>query len=193
MTNLLSMSPHSEILKSRTFVELTDSMCELLNRDWEFRPQFKFACAQLLAGSILLNCNNNEAVMLNTVESYGRTKDVDAHREPFGTIKGVAIPTTLSPPTKTRYKDVWPTTHASTYLLCRASGHITRSLTCRPYTVFTLSKFDQNHSGNAMIWSDLSEYCKGSSSKREQCITSDQHDQGFKGTMQLRWSSYLDY
>ncbi|ORZ09370.1 hypothetical protein BCR41DRAFT_293443, partial [Lobosporangium transversale] len=59
---------------------LTDSMCELLNRDWEFRPQFKFACAQLLAGSILLNCNNNEAVMLNTVESYGRTKDVDAHR-----------------------------------------------------------------------------------------------------------------
>jgi hypothetical protein len=37
-------------------------------------------------------------------------KNVDIHHEPFGNKKHNAIPTSLSPPHKTRYFDVWPTT-----------------------------------------------------------------------------------
>ncbi|KAG1038875.1 hypothetical protein G6F43_012616 [Rhizopus delemar] len=67
-----------------------------------------------LAGAILVNISNNQAVVLNTIEVYGRTKPVDVLCEPFGKIKGSAQPTSI-PPTaiRTRYPGLWPTTLAS--------------------------------------------------------------------------------
>ncbi|KAK3840329.1 MAG: hypothetical protein JOS17DRAFT_16065 [Linnemannia elongata] len=110
LENLLAASPYASTLLSRTFVELDGPLCELLNEDWCLQPQLQYACAQALAGSIFLNTKNGQAVINNTVEAYGRKKSVDTHRERFSTKKGVATMTSLPPPTKTRYKDVWPLT-----------------------------------------------------------------------------------
>ncbi|KAG0250800.1 hypothetical protein BGZ95_007078, partial [Linnemannia exigua] len=241
LDTLLTMSPYAKVLRTREFVELNEPMCDLLNEDWEFRPQLRYACAQILAGSILLNCNSGQAVIVNTIEIYGRTRGVEAHRESFCIRKSVAIPTSLPPSTRTRYTDVWPmtiyaqdgarlvigtqscnalvtsslrldlpeqasvggttlsfvlsTTDASnatkifldqqsvnaalvlaanknawavsnrsllyqlrqvktkfhdpsTYLLCRASSHFSRSHACQPYSIFSLTNFDQGHSGS---------------------------------------------
>ncbi|KAI9005463.1 hypothetical protein CLU79DRAFT_713113 [Phycomyces nitens] len=46
--------------------------------------------------------------MANTVEAYGRTKHVDAHRETFGKEKDASITTSIPPPIDTMYPDVWP-------------------------------------------------------------------------------------
>ncbi|KAG0245595.1 hypothetical protein BG011_002754, partial [Mortierella polycephala] len=97
-------------MRTRTFVELTDSICYLLNEDWNFQPQYRYGCAQMLAGCLLINTTNGHAVLANTVEVYGRTSMVDAHCEPFGLKKGVAIQTSLPKPSVAYYKDVWPST-----------------------------------------------------------------------------------
>ncbi|KAG0339319.1 hypothetical protein BG005_003509, partial [Podila minutissima] len=43
----------------------------------------------------------------------------------------------------------------STYRLCRASGYLTMRHTCSPYTVFTLTDFDQSHSRDGQAASTL--------------------------------------
>lgn len=53
--------------------------------------------------------------MINIIEVYGRTKSVNIHREPFGTKKQTTIETSLPPPVKIKYEDVWPTTLNSQY------------------------------------------------------------------------------
>ncbi|KAI8372878.1 uncharacterized protein BYT42DRAFT_578300 [Radiomyces spectabilis] len=47
--------------------------------DAEQQP--KFACAQVLSGSILKNVIKSDTILVNAVEAYGRTKSVDAHRQ----------------------------------------------------------------------------------------------------------------
>lgn len=114
LENLLLMSPYTTLLSQQNFVEISDQVCHFLNSDWEFFPQFRFFSAMALAGAILVNVSNNQAVILNTIEVYGRTKPVDVFCEPFGKIKGSAQPTSI-PPTaiRTRYPGLWPTTLAS--------------------------------------------------------------------------------
>ncbi|KAG0736600.1 hypothetical protein G6F57_011702 [Rhizopus arrhizus] len=73
-------------------------MCKLLNQDWEFHPQMRYFTAKIFSG----------AIMVNTVESYGRTKHVDGHREAFGRLKDTVVDTSLPPPIDTKYPDVWP-------------------------------------------------------------------------------------
>jgi len=91
-------------------MELTQDICALLNKDWQFYPQAKFFSATVLAGSILFNRSNNQAITINTMEMYGRTKNIDSHRESFGKLKAGAQTTSLPPSIKTLYPDVWPTT-----------------------------------------------------------------------------------
>ncbi|KAF9922026.1 hypothetical protein BGZ67_010764, partial [Mortierella alpina] len=105
--------PYTSTVLSRTFVELNSPMCELLNEAWTDQPQLQYACAQILAGSIFYNTQNGEAFINNTVEVYGRKLSVDAHRERFTVKKGVVSKTSL-PPSRTRYKDVWPLTLSDT-------------------------------------------------------------------------------
>ncbi|CEG77794.1 hypothetical protein RMATCC62417_12488 [Rhizopus microsporus] len=62
----------------------------------------------ILAGSILLNRNKSQAVMINTAELHGCTKIVDGHRESFGYHKDRIHTTPLPPPLKTIHPDVWP-------------------------------------------------------------------------------------
>ncbi|KAI8335541.1 hypothetical protein BC941DRAFT_515043 [Chlamydoabsidia padenii] len=69
LENFINMSPYNTLLSQRNYVEISEHVCNLLNSDWEFFPQFP--------GAILINTGNNQAVILNTIEVYGRTKPVD--------------------------------------------------------------------------------------------------------------------
>ncbi|KAI9306974.1 hypothetical protein BJ944DRAFT_144408, partial [Cunninghamella echinulata] len=100
---------YRDVLLERNYTELNDNICTLLNDDWILRPQMKYYSAQILAGAILVNENNGQAVVINTIEVYGRKNTVDIHREGFGTEKGFSISSSL-PPSKTRYPNIWPTT-----------------------------------------------------------------------------------
>ncbi|KAF9317678.1 hypothetical protein BGZ91_005312 [Linnemannia elongata] len=80
---VLSTSPYAASIQRRKYTELDNGVCELFNRDWEFFPHLRFACAKILAGCLLLNNQNGQVVIANTIEVYGRTRLVDAHREPF--------------------------------------------------------------------------------------------------------------
>ncbi|CEJ00250.1 hypothetical protein RMCBS344292_14311 [Rhizopus microsporus] len=109
LSNLFDTSPYSSLLKQREYTPLTDDICTLLNKDWQFYPQVKYFSATVFAGSIILNTNNNQAIMINTVEMYGRTKITDYHRESFGKLKNSVITNLLPPPIKTFHQNVWPT------------------------------------------------------------------------------------
>jgi hypothetical protein len=109
LEHLLSSSPYADRLAIRSYVELSDEICGLPNRDWQFWPHLRYASAVILAGCLLVK-KNGEAVIANTVEVYGRQKTVDIHREPFVVQKGHPVTTSLPPPIKTRYEKVWPVT-----------------------------------------------------------------------------------
>ncbi|ORX45326.1 hypothetical protein DM01DRAFT_1272379, partial [Hesseltinella vesiculosa] len=97
------------LLNTRSFVELTNEHCQqLLNYDWNLHLCMKHVTSQLLAGCFL-RLPSKKAIVVNTVEVYGRKKHVDIHREPFGNLKH-AITITSLPPSFARYKNVWPTT-----------------------------------------------------------------------------------
>ncbi|CAO3566087.1 unnamed protein product [Mortierella alpina] len=110
LEHLMSVSPYAGSLLTRKYVELNDNICELLNRDWRFSLLLRFACSKILSGCILLNTSNNQAILANTVEVYGRTRMVDAHREPFIVRKGCPVANSLPPSVNTSYKEVWPLT-----------------------------------------------------------------------------------
>ncbi|KAG0282240.1 hypothetical protein BGZ96_000713 [Linnemannia gamsii] len=107
---VLSTSPYAASIQRRKYTELDNGVCELFNRDWEFSPHLRFACAKILAGCLLLNNQNGQVIIANTIEVYGRTRLVDAHREPFVVRKGQPVANSLPPSIKTPYKNVWPTT-----------------------------------------------------------------------------------
>ncbi|KAG0195624.1 hypothetical protein BGX28_000978, partial [Mortierella sp. GBA30] len=110
LEQLFSVTPYASTLLSRTFVELDKAMCELLNDDWRLKPQLQYACAQMLAGAIMFNTKNGQAIIINTLEVYGRKQSIDAHCETFSVRKGVAIKSSLPPNTDFRYDGVWPLT-----------------------------------------------------------------------------------
>ncbi|OAQ34656.1 hypothetical protein K457DRAFT_121274 [Linnemannia elongata AG-77] len=99
-----------DALATRSYVELSDEVCELLNRDWQFSPHLCYAPALILAGCLLVNSKNGQAVIANTVEAYGRQKTVDIHREPFVVQKDHPATASLPPSIKTSYRKVWPVT-----------------------------------------------------------------------------------
>ncbi|KAI8594883.1 hypothetical protein EDD21DRAFT_392661 [Dissophora ornata] len=110
LEHIMSISPYSKLILSRKYVEINDAHCDLLNQSWIFQPELRFACARLLAGCIVLNGMNGQAVIVNTVEVYGRPRQVDSHREHAVLKKQTAVTTSLPPPVGTRYTDVWPLT-----------------------------------------------------------------------------------
>src|SRR6478735_8014468 len=68
----------------------------------------RYFTAKVFSGAIMHNTGNGQAIIVNTVESYGRTKHVDGHREAFGRLKDTVVDTSLPPPIDTKYPDVWP-------------------------------------------------------------------------------------
>ncbi|CEP15774.1 hypothetical protein [Parasitella parasitica] len=78
LLSITHYGPYSHQLSKRGFTQLNDDSCQLLNDDWTSLPQLRFACAQLLAGAIIIN-KNNEAVLVNTMEIYNRQRELDVH------------------------------------------------------------------------------------------------------------------
>ncbi|KAG0930809.1 hypothetical protein G6F57_011483 [Rhizopus arrhizus] len=108
LDRILASSPYSKLIRRRQYVELSSAICKLLNQDWEFHPQMRYFTAKVFSGAIMHNTGNGQAIIVNTVESYGRTKHVDGHREAFGRLKDTVVDTSLPPPIDTKYPDVWP-------------------------------------------------------------------------------------
>ncbi|ORZ23915.1 hypothetical protein BCR41DRAFT_296274, partial [Lobosporangium transversale] len=99
------------VLCGRSFAEMTNDTHLLVDKDWTLNPQMIFVLARLFSGAILLNTNNGEAVIVNTVEAYARTLWLDAHHEPLKTSKGIALETSLpGVKGKDRYKGFRPIT-----------------------------------------------------------------------------------
>ncbi|KAG0205354.1 hypothetical protein BGX28_003019 [Mortierella sp. GBA30] len=101
IASVIANSPYASALRTREFMEVDSSIWEVLNSDFQTRLQLRYACAQILAGSVLLNTSNGQAVIANTVEIYGLKEPMDSHPLPL-----------FRPPRvmKTRYNDVWPGT-----------------------------------------------------------------------------------
>ncbi|KAG1448565.1 hypothetical protein G6F56_008906 [Rhizopus delemar] len=55
LASLIYKSPHRRLLASCEYFELDDTTELLFNKDWLHEPQVKFACAQVLAGAVLMN------------------------------------------------------------------------------------------------------------------------------------------
>ncbi|KAG9064272.1 hypothetical protein KI688_003460 [Linnemannia hyalina] len=84
-----------------------------LDIEWDLslHPQTLLALSRYFAGSNLLNTKSGQAVVVNTVEGYARTRWLDVHCESFGSNKGKATMTSLSElKHKDRYKGVRPIT-----------------------------------------------------------------------------------
>ncbi|KAI8136955.1 hypothetical protein BJV82DRAFT_526121, partial [Fennellomyces sp. T-0311] len=109
LENIFLSSPYSTLLEQREYVPLTEDICAQMNIDWSLRPQAKYFTAAVLAGCTLYNTNSGQALMVNTIEVYGRTKSVDPHCEAFGKLKNTIRDTSLPPPIPTFHSNVWPT------------------------------------------------------------------------------------
>ncbi|KAI7894979.1 uncharacterized protein EV154DRAFT_477757 [Mucor mucedo] len=79
LDHIINTSPLYNHLFDQKYVELTMEVTELINQDWTFFPQLRYVTSQIFAGAILVN--KTSALLLNCIESYGRSKTVDAHHE----------------------------------------------------------------------------------------------------------------
>ncbi|KAG0162664.1 hypothetical protein DFQ28_000919, partial [Apophysomyces sp. BC1034] len=95
-----------ESLVKNKYVEMTDDIAELFNQDWLFRPQMRFFAAKALSGAVVVDPILCTAVMINTIEVYGRSNLVDAHHERCINKKGITAPST-NPPVDSRYRHIW--------------------------------------------------------------------------------------
>ncbi|SAM03863.1 hypothetical protein [Absidia glauca] len=103
--SIINNGPYSQLLSKRQYVELADDTCQMMNDSWLRLPSLRYACSQLLAGSIIIN-NNNEAIIVNSVEIYGRDRIMDEHRERSVNKEGVPVPSSL-PPVPSKYHKTW--------------------------------------------------------------------------------------
>ncbi|GAN11303.1 hypothetical protein MAM1_0533c10862 [Mucor ambiguus] len=74
-TNADDLFKHT-IGTSPTYGHIAD---QALGKGWTIFPQLRFATSQIFAGNILLS--GSTALLVNSVESYGRLKTVDSHHE----------------------------------------------------------------------------------------------------------------
>lgn len=80
LNNIIHTSPIYNLLSDQKYMELTTRVTDLINRDWTFFPQLRYATSQIFAGVILVN--KLAALLVNCTEPYGRSKTVDVHHEP---------------------------------------------------------------------------------------------------------------
>lgn len=105
LASLIYRSPYRNILLNQHYFDLYESMTRWLNIDWTTELQMKYVCAQVLAGAVLLNTNNGEAIIINTIEIYGDMKSVDIHRALSSPSNDLyAIPSAM-------YSDIWPSVY----------------------------------------------------------------------------------
>lgn len=92
---LYNSQPYSFLLKLDQYTELSKTERSLLNKDWLFGDEVRLACAQLLAGAILVD--GEQILFLNTVEVYARSSSLDTHHERLDPVASFSsVPTPLN-------------------------------------------------------------------------------------------------
>ncbi|KAF9896305.1 hypothetical protein BX616_007713, partial [Lobosporangium transversale] len=111
--NILEKSPFIGSLSTRHYIELLKMTAKLLNLNWTTYPQARQISSHILSGVIMFYTEQSDqsCILINEVESYGRTRMIDCHSEQRTAVKGVPKDTSL-PETvrKDRYKGVHPVT-----------------------------------------------------------------------------------
>ncbi|KAI9033969.1 hypothetical protein CLU79DRAFT_726479 [Phycomyces nitens] len=97
LSYVIDSSPYAHTLHSEAYVELSSDICELLNTDWLREPQLRYFCAQVFAGAILLESETGQAMLVNSIEVYGRTISQDVHHERFLSKDETILPSSLPP------------------------------------------------------------------------------------------------
>lgn len=92
--------PYASFFNNHTYFEITEDICGILNTCWSDHPQLKYFAAKLFTGAVLYREDTGMALLLTTVEVYGRTTSVDPHCEQ---------PNVSYPPKSKKYNGVWPT------------------------------------------------------------------------------------
>ncbi|CAO3614208.1 unnamed protein product [Mucor hiemalis] len=67
----------SQYVKKRQYKD----MIELLNQDWEIKPNQRYIAARALIGSVIIDTENHRGLLILTLEVYGRDPDIDSHAE----------------------------------------------------------------------------------------------------------------
>ncbi|GAA5796876.1 hypothetical protein HPULCUR_002254 [Helicostylum pulchrum] len=96
--------PYAKILSKRNYFELTEDICSLLNICWLSSPNMKYFATKVMAGAILYNLETGQALLITSIETYGRTPSVDPHFE---------NPQVSFPPRDTKYQNIWPMTNTT--------------------------------------------------------------------------------
>jgi hypothetical protein len=92
--------PFAGALYQRSYLELSDNICLKLNQCWVQSPNLRYFAAKIFAGAILYNVDTSEALLITSIEVYGRTVSVDVHHE---------NPEASYPRHDTKpYKDIYP-------------------------------------------------------------------------------------
>lgn len=78
-------SSYKGVLEYGNYIEVDEQMLNILNTDWAGHPYLRLACAQLLAGAIIVE--NRDILLINCVEVYNRKITLDRHYERFGGAK----------------------------------------------------------------------------------------------------------
>lgn len=78
-------SSYKGVLEYGNYIEVDEQMLNILNTDWADHPYLRLACAQLLAGAIIVE--NRDILLINCVEVYNRKITLDRHYERFGGAK----------------------------------------------------------------------------------------------------------
>ncbi|KAL0090919.1 C2H2-type zinc finger transcription factor [Phycomyces blakesleeanus] len=105
LSYVIDSSPYAHTLQSETYIELNSEICELLNTDWLMGPQLRYFCAQVFAGAILLESETGQAMLVNSIEVYGRTISQDVHRERY-IFKDETLRASSLPPVDSIYPNV---------------------------------------------------------------------------------------
>ncbi|KAI8061234.1 hypothetical protein BDF21DRAFT_369555, partial [Thamnidium elegans] len=69
----------SQYLAKRHFIELNKDMTEILNQDWEIKPNQRFIATRALTGSVIVDTENHHGLLVLSLEVYGRDPDIDNH------------------------------------------------------------------------------------------------------------------
>ncbi|KAG1539647.1 hypothetical protein G6F49_012327 [Rhizopus delemar] len=187
LMTIIAQSPYANLLRQRKYERLTDEVCSMMNKDWEFYPQVKYFSAVVLAGSILVI----RLVIGTEVSNALVTSSIRLDEKHHASIGGITTNfllknmqdsltcrifvdteclnkarTILSNPMATCVSSHGSMisqlrqlrTHfdyATIYTLCRASGPLTSSTICHPYTLFTIAEHDRGRNSPAIIFRSI--------------------------------------
>lgn len=79
LNHIILTSPFYKHLSDTKYIELSKSITDSINKDWTLFPQLRYAIPQLFPGAVTVD--ESVALMLNSLERYGRLRNLDAHFE----------------------------------------------------------------------------------------------------------------